>query len=468
MSKSNNKQRGFVTLIASSLVLFIATLAVFYGSKSSLLELQSSNNAYRTQVAFENAEEGMRRVLADLTANPALAGNSYTTTPGTITTSTGKYVARYVFNGGVNPFIESRGYDSGDTQRTITQRVTYIPGQPPALANSVRDAVTALGNVSLSGSASLGSIRSGGTISVTGGARVGASYSNDSQFRVNMTDSAGTVLYNSSGVPLRRLMTSAEYFDYYLGPDLCPVAHAAGTPNNCKTEAKATIAARRDGYICASRCDNADLDAQYRAGKRLMWLEEGGMQINANVILGTVADPVTILVMNGGSVKINGTSKIYGLVFVDLPSTTKTATCACTATMTLLSNTTSWSPIQYALTPNVTQVEACSDSVCQSATTKCVPSNATNGNKPAGYKSTCNYSTDLLVGSAAEPVQIEVLGTWDNTGGGNSLIEGAALAAGHFVTNGNIDINFNRDVLNNLPRRPATAVRQVTGWSDMN
>lgn len=407
------------------------------------------------------------RVLADLTANPALAGNSYTTTPATVTTSTGRYVARYVFNGGVNPFIESRGYDRGDTQRTITQRVTYIPGQPPALANSVRDAVTALGDVSLSGSASLGSIRSGGTISVSGGAKVGASYSNDSQFRVNMTDSAGTVLYNSSGVPLRRLMTSAEYFDYYLGSDLCPVAHAAGRPTSCKAEAKATILARRDGYVCASNCNNASLETQYAAGKRIMWLEEGGMQINANVILGTVADPVTILVMNGGSVKINGTSKIYGLVFVDLPSTTRTATCACTATMTLLSNKSSWSAIQYTLTPNVTQIEACSNSVCQNAITRCVPSNATNGKKE-GYASTCNYATDLLVGSAAEPIQIEVLGTWDNTGGGNSLIEGAALAAGHFVTNGNIDISFNRDVLNNLPRRPASAVRQVSGWSDMN
>ena len=214
---------------------------------------------------------------------------------------------------------------------------------------------------------------------------------------------------------------------------------------------------------------------QYDSGKRIMWLTEGGMKFNSNNDLGTPEDPVLIFVMESGSVQINGNVTIHGVVYVDVPKVSETITnvtgsvaCSCTASRTKLGNgATNWSGISYDVAS--AQPAACTLSICQSAANKCTPE---GGNLAKGTVKSCTYSTTAPVGEVEPGVQkqvvIEVLGTWNNNGGGSALIEGAALTSGNFATTGGINLVRNTNVVDKFQEEsPGGVGANSRGWSDL-
>ncbi len=349
----------------------------------------------------------------------------------------------------------------------------------------------------LGGTASSESVNAGGSISTFGHGDAGQTTNNSSEFKVALLDSNGEQLLDSSGQVVYRRMTSDEYFMHFFG-NLCPTANAANRASDCKAEAKITVMGLSKGYICDSDCDENMFSTKYALGKRIFWITENGIRINTAITIGTAADPVLIIIMNNGEVKINGNATINGVVYVDVPLLTEsTVNCSCTATDSALTNNpvygnvddtanpiygndtskpiytkvtsggtkcnsnsgcidslnnkilkneyyittyqqkiigyqqkvgiasyntigSTWTIPVYSLTVNANNVNICTISACTSAATKCTPANPVTYSQNLGdtVYSSCSYSGIALSGADNSPVEIEVLGTWDNSGGG--------------------------------------------------
>jgi hypothetical protein len=56
--------------------------------------------------------------------------------------------------------------------------------------------------------------------------------------------------------------------------------------------------------------------------------------------------------------------------------------------------------------------------------------------------------------------------TWNNTGGGNALLVGAAISEGNYTGNGTPDYFYDPRVMNNLTDIPGRFVRVPGSWRD--
>lgn len=349
------KQKGMVTLLSSLILIILITLLVFWGARGSIIEQQSANNSYLTQVAFQNAEQGRVLFFSNmnnyLTANPttefdaALSSAQQTTN----NAAGGKFTVAYqIAADNVTATLTSTGNSIGGTTRKVSQRLTFTAGSGIGPA-----ALVSLGNITLGGSTTASSATAGGTIvgNVGTSGSPSTATSNSNEFKVQLLDHAGNVLRDSAGNPVTRGMTTDEYFIYYFG-GFCPVAKAAYATDisravDCKPEAKASVAANPKGYICASNCGSKTEDDKiktaYDAGKRIFWLSSGG--IDHKYDMGTEVDPVLIFVMGMASgsngVKINANSTIFGVLYVDIADTRLNIGCSCNAQDTVTAVTSS-------------------------------------------------------------------------------------------------------------------------------
>lgn len=490
MKNSLHKQKGFATLFVSLTLLVLISLNVFIGAKGSVVEQRSANNQYRSEEAFQNAEAGLAQLISDIKTYIAANPTSTDFSSVLAAVSTGKYSA--TFNQ-TTQIITSIGYGSGDATRTITQRITLTKG------TSGPAALNALGSINLAGSASATDVKAGQGVTFSGSGSVAGS--NTTTNNVNVTQNASEFKVADIAAPGGyRSMNPDEYFMYFFS-GLCPNAKAAHDAKACKAEAYVTVKADTKGFVCDSGCgslNDTTLSTQYDTGKRIFWLE-GGM--NHKLQLGTVADPVLILVMNvqdgGGSVHINGNSEINGILYIDI--LTKECNCSASATVTGTktntvtdyTNVVSWttslsnqictkqgnqscsqtltdghgntktvttaqgqklvdpasSVVTYGTkdvtvsilnTPSYqltgTNVAACTVAACEQAEVKCPLSTA-----PAsiGTMVSCAFKANA-VNDPSNSVEIDIVGTWDNSGGGKTLINGAAITSGNFTGQGNI------------------------------
>lgn len=286
-------QRGYATLAVSLILLFIITLSTFISSKGSVLEQQSSNNAYYAEQAFQNAEKGLAKVVADITTY--LKDNPQTKLLSDIPQSTTNQTVANTYATSLNGnILTSTGSINGMGTRKVAQFLVLVAGSPSGPA-----ALNALGNINMGGNVSATSVKAGGTVTTGGSSSVsGANTSDAADFKVKLVDHSGNYLVDSSGNQLYRSMTTEEFFMYYFG-GLCPVAKNANDAMACQAEAKEAIRADPKGYVCESTCNSKAADdaisAAYNAGKRRFWLEGG---IDHKQHMGTEDDPVLILVMN--------------------------------------------------------------------------------------------------------------------------------------------------------------------------
>ena len=535
MKNTIKKQRGFATLLVSLMILMLISLNVFIGAKGSVIEQKSSNNQYRTEEAFQNAEAGVAKLIENIKAY--IAANPTTTDFSSVITATSLDRFSATFNT-ANSTITSLGVGSGNSTRTVTQRIKLTGSGGSGVA-----ALNALGSVTLAGSASATSVKAGSFVppNMTGG--------NSSEFKVILLDHNNKTLMDG-GNAVQRSMTTDEYFMYFFS-GLCPAAKALNTPAACKAEAKTKIIADTvKGYYCSTDCgskSDSDLTTAYDTGKRIFWLEGG---LNHKLILGTVADPVIVLVMNvvdgGSAVHINSKSTLNGVLYIDILDGKTTTSCSCTATATatsiarvvvdylhpssytlkngtmtcgagvagweLVSNNkctygvkdehgnvlqmvitnnndklkvvdtvvypsiyaASWNLANIGLNSN--QDRSCTVNACTAAATKCTPE--ATASTSIGATGQCSYSANAVSGSNDTQVQIEVVGTWDNSGGGNTLINGAAITSGNFTGQGDIGFIKSSSTITNavlsgatgagFNSSPASVIIVSNGWNDAN
>ena len=480
MRNTIKKQRGFATLSVSLIILVLISLNVFIGAKGSVIEQKSANNQYRTEEAFQNAEAGVAQVIKSLMAAIA-ASPQVTPTNTAITSVDGRYTAAY---NAANTTIVSRGAGSGDATRTVTQRMKVIAGGAGGAA-----ALNALGGVDLGGSTSATSVKAGGK--VTGNMAGGG---NSSEFKVNLLDHNNNILM-VDGMAVQRSMTTDEYFMYWFS-GLCPIAKVASNAAGCKEEARTTVSVGVGKYYycgaidCSIKGEDDKISKAYSEGKRIFWLNSGGM--DHKVDMGTAADPVLIFIMNiadgSKAAKINAGSTIYGVVYIDIADQQTTTTCSCKAikivTSTSLIGSTIipvWGNISYAL--NITtpaQAPACTVSACEATAIKCTPADLIRATS-VGTVSTCSYTATAVSGSNNTPVQIEVTGVWAAGGTGNSTIFGAAITSGSYEGTGNASYIQNSTAITNsvlgglgaiggsgFNSTPVSIAVDPRGWTDAN
>lgn len=554
------KQRGFAVLLSSVVLMLIISIGAFIGAKGSLLEQQTANAMYRTEEAFENAEAGIRLMLATLKATPSLAASNQSL-GGVALPYTASYNA-------TTATITSTGAGSGNATRTITQRITLTPGTGGGPA-----AMTALGSISLGGSASATDVKAGGTFTgnstykdANNNTKSTAITQNATEFQITILDHNDNVLADSSGKPITRSMTTDEYFMYFFS-GLCPTAKTSNNAAGCKSETKITITNNSEkGYICNSNCATREEDdkitAAYDGGKRIFWLDSGGIDHAIN--MGNENDPVLIFVMNieNGSTaaKINANSTIYGILYVDIKDQQLNLTCSCRADAKIISISEAndwsrpslfgdWNYTRYSSAgvqgrdnkyPNICYgtgspkkcSQTFSDPVYGSAYTTTVTTldgnylvqSATHpvltyekistknwgelsnlrlnsgaapicdiedcaaakdtaaltctGGDAVGDTGSCSFPATAVSGSNDTPVQIEVVGTWEGSGTGNSVIQGAAITSGNYSGNGDVSFIKNSTAITNavlggiggsaFQSVPPTVSKAPNGWSDLN
>jgi hypothetical protein len=537
--KNIKNQKGMATLIATAMLLLIMSLNVFIGSKGSVIEQQSANNQYRTEEAIQNAESGVEQLISNLKAYILNNPSASTLADTTITDPDGKFVA--TFNSATSTII-SKGNGSGNATRTVSQRVKLAAGSGGGPA-----ALNALGSISLGGNVSATDVQAGGAVTTTGSGSVQtAGGGNSENFKVTLLDHSGNALLDSSGNVVKRSMTTEEYFMYFFG-GLCPNAKAAGNADGCKSEAKAAIqdshnnntnlpSSTRKGYYCATSCDNlnqSELAAAYTAGKRVFWLEAG---LNHKFTLGTVDDPVIVLVMNvvngGDAVHINANSTLNGVLYVDVLDQKTSIYCSCKTDATVVSIESTPSYIddtsKKIYTPSASGVKCNTNGGCTDSLGTTIAKNshytlsyqkkingynstpsygrysntALNPSQPAmctvnacttaqstatlsctggtsvGSAGTCSYIAPAVSGTNNTQVEISITGTWDNSGGGNAVIYGAAITSGGFTGEGTLAFIRSSSAIANsvltgvtgsgFDTAPRALTKDPQGWTDAN
>lgn len=501
------KQDGFATMGVAVMVLALVSLNAFVGIKGSVLEQQSSNNAYYAEKAFQHAELGLSQVRKNI--NEYLATNTsvknLSEIPRNLIVISSANVYSTTLNGNR---VESTGYVNGIGLRKSAYLLEVTAGSGGAAALNV------LGSISLGGSTSTTSAKAGGEIT---GNVPSQSYSYSNEFKVALLDHNNRVLTDSSGNIVYRSMTSDEYFMYYFG-GLCPVAKEAYNNGDltkaadCKAEAKASVAANPKGYICdAVDCSTREEDDKitdaYNAGKRIFWLDQGG--IDHSTSMGTEADPVLIFVMNipdaSKSAKINAGSTIYGVLYVDVLDTKTVIGCSCSADAVITGFNEQVSYVDDLTKPIYTVVssggtkcsanEGCMDSLgniipknsryvttyqqkASSSTTVAVYGDFTNlslnipspamctvqacevvvanasktcsGGSVVGDTGKCSFVGTAVSGTNNTAVQIEVTGTWTAGGTGNSNVQGAVITSGSYEGTGNAAYIQNSTAITNI------------------
>jgi Tfp pilus assembly protein PilX len=480
------KQKGFVVLLSSVVLMLIISLGAFIGAKGSILEQQTANAMYRTEEAFQYAEAGMREMWALLKLDPSKAASNQSITVA------GKYTAAY---NATTATITSTGTGSGNATRTVTQRILTTPGTGGGPA-----AMTALGYIELTGSASATDVKAGGTFSgnrtykdaknVTQNTSI---TQNSTEFQIALLDHNDQNLVDSSGKIITRSMTTDEYFMYFFG-SLCPNSKSKNNSKGCKQEARDSVKANTNGYFCEKDCasdtEDEKLTNAHKSGKRIFWLDSGGIDHEQN--MGTESDPVLIFVMNiadgSKAAKINANSTIYGILYVDVASYQTTLTCSCKvkASVSGISGRGSnaiytWTKDEKFIELNSEQPPICSHELCtdtykyKSPTFSC--STQTNDVK-IGTVGACSFPATAVSGSNNTPVQIEVVGTWTGSGTGNTVIQGAAITSGNYEGQGNVSFIKNSTAITNLvlngiggaafQSAPPTVSLAPNGWSDLN
>lgn len=500
-------QRGFATLGVALMMLVLVSFNSFLSVKSSILNQQSSNNAYYSEKSFQHAELGLNKVKANI--NEYLKNNPSVTQlsdiPQNLTNLNATNIYATVLNG--NQLV-STGYVNGMGLRKITQILTITTGSNGAAA------LNALGTINLGGSTSASSAKAGGTISGNLPEQV---YANSIEYKVALLDHNNKIIKDSLGNIIYRSMTSDEYFMYYFG-GLCPLAQTAYDNGDitkaadCIAEAKASVIANSKGYVCdaedcSSKIEDDKITDAYNAGKRVFWLQNGG--IDHKTTMGSEEDPVLIFVMNipdaSKAAKINAESTIFGVLYVDVLDSQMTINCSCSSDAEVTDMIIETNYEDDLTKPLYTQVamggtkctthSGCSDSqgtvipfnsryiityqqkqsgsssspeygnysnvglnnpspsVCTiNSCQQALPTadkTCTGGTK-VGDTGKCSFIATAITGSNNTPVQIEITGTWNSSGSGHSVVKGAVITSGSYEGTGNAAYIKNSAVITNI------------------
>jgi len=297
-----SKEVGAITVVMAMTMLGLALASTLYTAKVKMLDVRIANAEIRKSEAILSAETGLKRAMIELESVSVINGIIATAITAT---STNNFSVTYTE---VSPSLSPRVFElisvgsSRDNTgtRTLSQKVeinSYVPWPADS-------AITVAGNIAVGGAFTVGANPNGGGLGVPlsvwsngdvslggngatcgleefdGGYCSGSPYS-DSTFEAN------DILENDTGFP-------TDLFEHTFG---------VTKVNYQELKDQAEVLAS-----CSS-LPNTGTDVT----TGFFWVE-GDCSVNANKTIGSVDEPV-IIVVEDGDITLNGGATIFGLVF---------------------------------------------------------------------------------------------------------------------------------------------------------
>lgn len=302
MRHTFRKQQGMATVLISVILLAGLSILTLYANRVAIFDLKTTANQINSNLAFQAAEYGLEQTVANIqemswrTANlvdadnnnvmdPTIANNNFGTSQSFTATITR-------LSTGDNSIlrIDSRGCSDGCSPCVNTcantSQVSQIMMFKSALSGKPSAPMTAKGSVSTGGNADIVNLDPS-----TSGLTVHSGSTNVQTGSATLHSLPGTPPEASvaKGDTTLSTLTDDQFFEEFFG--------------DTKTNVQASSVSVNPA--------NANSQLNGMTGKKI-WIE-GNTHINSNVTIGSLAEPV-ILIVNG-ELQVNGTVTIYGLVY---------------------------------------------------------------------------------------------------------------------------------------------------------
>lgn len=304
-----NKQQGVAVMITMFALLFVCSLIVLSSSKTIRTNTMVVRNQFYEDQAFEAAEAGIEYGLVHLKENrsdivkdsngdgfideyvvPEIT-NVYNSNG---TTYTITYTNPIANNFDIIQLSVTGTADAGRVSRELTQlavKIIFVQMNPPA-GFITKDGVDLGGNVTIYNTDTGTTIWSGGVVGLTGAATTEGTNGVGSDRNNINTD----IDQNDTRLSA---MTGDEYFENFFGVDKTAMEDGVDILLNFNS----------------SQNLNAILDPESNNGKAI-WVNQnaGEAFFSGNATLGTPTEPVVLVI--DGDFKANGTTVIYGVVYI--------------------------------------------------------------------------------------------------------------------------------------------------------
>ncbi|MEW9798741.1 pilus assembly PilX family protein [Alteromonas sp. CYL-A6] len=299
---SLQNQSGLATLTAVLMLLIVITLVTVFTGRIKSFEHQIMLNEQNQLMAFSAAQAGLERGLSQLGEEPSWDGTAFTNTLPNMTQFTVSAVEQDIEreSASLRLFTFTSVGTSADGLGTSTQTIQAI--QYSVLANPPDVPLIVAGGLGVSGNFEVAANPNGG------GEGVPLSIWTD--LNVDLTSGSGstcglqefsdgncsTDTYSEKGFKDSDILDNDPAFPTDLMEYLFNVPEAEWP------------SLRADADERLANCSSLDA-----ASSGLIWVD-GDCSLNANVIVGSVSDPV-ILVVTDGDLTMNGGAEINGMLF---------------------------------------------------------------------------------------------------------------------------------------------------------
>lgn len=287
-----NKQRGVVTLMVASILLFLVTVTSFYAASALIMEQRTVSNNLVAEQALQAAEAGLGHAQAYLISVGPSGVVDATTLTGELSNGS-RFTVQLDFVNGSNDLIDvvSTGFAPSDqTSKTHRERAILIGG---AGALGFDEPVKATGAVTMIGADIITNlvtdytVHSGGAFAITGSAHTVLSSGVSSDKKATGAD----VIENDA---VLAAVSDADLFQSHFGTSFSDAIAPGGS----------TVVYNGSGDYSAQLSGVTGEVIEINPGA-------GGASLSGSYTIGSAADPVT-LVVNGGDLSINGSIVLYG------------------------------------------------------------------------------------------------------------------------------------------------------------
>lgn len=403
-------QRGAASLVVVVVLLAAMAIAISYTNRHLVMEQKTSANQTRSTIAAEAAEAGLEWAVAMLNKSEKVGADCTTSSGATDQRFKAKYMSVNTDTGAITP-----GATGGGVHAACVWTGSAWSCSCPAAGTEPSLSVTASG-------------------SQPGFAVVFQSSS-----------AGGTVRVTSYGCTSTITSTSCT------GDGAATASVALGGVSGLATPPAAPLTAR--GYVSIGNAALGVINGDPSSN---------GITINAGMTIDAEKARITT---------VPGTPPYASLVGND-PSLRNTTEAQMFATFFGMTKDT------YKTLPSVKRITC----PCTETT---ISTHYNNGVRQFWLDGNLAMNANLTIGSATDPVlivadgNIEMKGdlrvfgvlystaiTWDNTGGGSALLQGAAISEGNYTGNGTPDYFYDPRVLGKLRYDQASFVRVPGSWRD--
>ena len=425
-------QRGTATLISTMVILMLMTMVVFFANGSVMFDRKTASNLYRSTRAQEAAQAGLDWALANL--------NSYQRITATCTAS-----AVGTDRSFRDVYLDPDGNGNYQTNAAGTYTNPFSLSTPMCTFNA--------------------GVWSCGCPLVSGTATTVPACSSDEgcpTFRVGFLP-----VYPNAATP-----TVPD-------PTMVKIAVNACTNNPCNTTGANSVS---DATVLITQV--VKLLSGLSSLPAAAITAKGNVDFGSNAITATNTDPASngITINAGGSITgFLNTSTLHSL-----PGTPPTASLVDSDTSLSVLTDDQMFMTYFGMTKDQFKTQATTTVVsCSGVCTSQMATAVDAGARTIWVEGNMTLNANAVYGSPTSPIVLVVNGnielrgtmtiygvvycqnsTWDNTGGGNAQVFGAAISEGNFTATGTPDPTYDPNVLKNLNRTTGDFGKVPGAWRD--